>query len=274
MALAAVVIDTGVVAFDWRLVGWADYLLVWGCFHQVGFSWHDGRLAGRRRGLVLASAAVVTLVALIWWGPYPISMVGVPGARIQNPSPPSTALLAFGLAQCGVAIALEPATRRWLARHRRARSAVDLGGALTMPVYLWHMVPVVLVVAGGYLSIVGDPTVGSATWWAQRAIWIAVLSLVLAVLLAALAGVTRRRRPAPPSATGVTPPGATALLVAGIAIASVGVARLAVRGFAPDGTLAPIPLVAVAVGLVLVSAAPSVRHPRSPTSVGAGRRRP
>jgi fucose 4-O-acetylase-like acetyltransferase len=270
MALSAVVIDTGVVAFHWPLVGWANYLLVWGCFHQVGFSWDDGRLSGRRPGLILASAAVVILVALIWWGPYPVSMVGVPGARVQNPSPPSTALLAFGLAQCGVAIALEPTTRRWLDRHRRARWAADVGGALTMPVYLWHMVPVALVVAGGYLSIVGDPAVGNGTWWGERAVWITVLGLVLAALLFALAQLTRLARARLVGHLGRHPAGdgrvartvrrpapsrTTALLVTGIAAASVGIAQLAVRGFAPDGSLGPIPLVEVALGLALVGGA-------------------
>jgi hypothetical protein len=206
-------------------------------------------------------------------------MVGTPGARIQNPSPPSTALLAFGLAQCGVAIALEPTVKRWLGRHRSARSAVDLGGALTMPVYLWHMVPVVGLVAAGYLSVVGRPAVGSAVWWAERPVWIALLSVGLAAVLAVLALATRfirfvgsrcrdrggaraerrRHRPGPRCAT--------ALLVAGVAVASVGVARLAIGGFAPDGSLAPVPLVGLALGLALVSGAqlPSVARPANRT---------
>lgn len=276
MVVAAAVIDTGVVEFRWHVVGWANYLLVWGCFHQVGFSWRDGLLAGWRRGGVLACVACVALVGLIWIGPYPISMVGVPGARIQNPSPPSTALLAFGLIQCGVAVALEQNVTRWLARHRRARAVVDTAGALTMPIYLWHMVPVVTVVLAGYLTVVGDPAIGSGQWWTQRPIWIVTLGLVLAVVLLVLARLSRliaRQRHPHRSSTGADDQvrligatfskSSTALLVVGVVVASVGIAVLAIHGFAPHGQLDATPLIEVALGLLLVSGARRRRWARS-----------
>ena len=122
MAATAVVIDVGVIEEHWHFVGWANYVLVWGTFHQLGFAWHEGFLTGRRgRASLLAGGAIVTAVALIWWGPYPVSMVGVPGARIQNASPPSAALLAFGLAQVGLVLLAAPSVTAWLARPDRGR---------------------------------------------------------------------------------------------------------------------------------------------------------
>jgi fucose 4-O-acetylase-like acetyltransferase len=257
MGLLAVMIDTGVVDFRWHIVGWANYLLVWGTFHQLGFAWHDGNLSVRRATLV-AGAAVVTLVGLIGWGPYPVSMVGSPGARIMNASPPSTALLAFGLAQSGLLIAAEPRVTRWLARHRRARSSVARLGPLTMPVYLWHMVPVVIVIEAGYLGVLGQPNVGSGTWWAQRPAWIAALVVVLSAVLAVVGVVVRlsRRRRIRHSVQqadrSVPTFVSVALLVAGITVAAVGIGYLSIHGFARHGYVDPFPLIAVAAGSALL----------------------
>jgi surface polysaccharide O-acyltransferase-like enzyme len=88
MALLAAIIDTGVVDASWHVVGWANYLLVWGTFHQLGFGWQDRTFRGRP-AVALAVGAVSLLIGLIWLGPYPVSMVGVPAAHIQNASPPS-----------------------------------------------------------------------------------------------------------------------------------------------------------------------------------------
>jgi fucose 4-O-acetylase-like acetyltransferase len=264
MAALAVVLDVGVVELRWPVIGWANYLLVWGTFHQLGFAWQDGSLTTRRRPALLAGGSALALVGLIWIGPYPVSMVGVPGARIQNASPPSTALLAFGLAQAGIVLLCEPAGRRWLARHRRARSTIATAGRLTMPVYLWHMVPVVILIGAGYPRLFGLPAVGSRHWWEQRLDWLLALGLVLAALLALLAGLTRltrRHHPAEPSGRAIAPArvpsprSAVALLVSGVAVAAFGIAILAINGFAPHGHLAVMPLLAIAFSVVLVRSA-------------------
>jgi surface polysaccharide O-acyltransferase-like enzyme len=258
MALLAIAIDTGVVDASWHVVGWANYLLVWGSFHQLGFSWHDGLLRGRRPWL-LAIGAVTLLVTLIWWGPYPVSMVGVPGAHIENASPPSTALLAFGLAQCGLVIGCEPAVSRWLARHHVARISTSRAGALTMPVYLWHMVPVVIVSEVGFLRLFDRPVVGSGQWWQERPLWILALVVVLAAILTTLAiaarltGRPHRRRGYRGGIAGPQP-AAVALLSLGVVSATVGIGYLAVHGLAPAGRVDVIPLLTVALGTLFVAA--------------------
>jgi hypothetical protein len=288
-----VVIDVGVVDYRVHLIGWANYLLVWGTFHQLGFAWHDGTLTAHRRPILLTTGAVVVLVGLIWLGPYPVSMVGVPGARIQNASPPSTALLAFGLAQSGLALVCEPAVSRWLSRHARARSRIAVAGRLTMPIYLWHMVPVVIVIEADYPHLVGLPAVGTTSWWQQRIAWIAALSLVLAVVLGALAlllaSYRRYRWPLPTKSVRVAPRKVIAayspsravagLLVAGVIVAAAGIGTLAVNGFAPHGHLNSLSLLAVAVGLLLAWAAtsrllPRRHYARSPTAAATPGRRP
>ena len=262
MGGAAVLIGAGVVEWRWHLVGWANYVLVWGTFHQLGFAWHDGAFTGRRlRAAALAVGSGAALGLLIGPGPYPVSMVGVPGARIQNPSPPSMALLAFGLTQAGIVLLAEPSLNRLLARSPTGRDVARRSAALAMPVYLWHMVPVVVVSVIAYpAGWFGQPPIGSGSWWVQRAVWIAVLSLVLAIVVAllAVAGRVRSRhaaRPADASSAGAAAVrGAYAVqLLAGVVLVSAALGRLAVQGLAPDGHVDLATLAVFAAGSMLVS---------------------
>ena len=270
MAATAVLIDVAVIEGHWHFVGWVNYLLVWGTFHQLGFAWHDGFLAGRRgRALVLATAALFALVALIWWGPYPVSMVGVPGARIQNASPPSAALLAFGLAQTGVVLLASASVSAWLAQPARVRlrGVIQRGNAMTMPIYLWHMVPVVIVTVVAYPNHwFAQPPIGSRAWWVQRIPWVAAVTLVLAAVLAVVVRAAqllqagRLRRPESSQHETIS---RTAILGLGVAISAATLGRLAVWGFAPRGSLDTLTIGCFAVGLLLVFAAgsdPSTRE--------------
>lgn len=263
MAVLAILIDTTVVGWHWHLIGWANYLFVWGTFHQLGFAWQDGRLTVGRRPELLAGAAVLVLIGLIWWGGYPVSMVGVPGADIQNASPPSTALLAFGLAQSGLVIAFEPSVTRWLSGRPRARSTITTAGAFTMPIYLWHMVPVVIVIEFGYPHLVGLPVVGSTRWWQQRPAWIGALALAMFLVLGVLVLIRRTLRshqiwssPADGTASGVRV--SAPMLVLGVALAAVGIGQLAISGFAPDGRINVIPLLVLTLSLICVRMAASI----------------
>ena len=57
---------------------------VWLAVHQLGYAWHDGRLAGLRNGLPMFVGGLLSLVALTHLGPYPLSLVGVPSDEISN----------------------------------------------------------------------------------------------------------------------------------------------------------------------------------------------
>jgi fucose 4-O-acetylase-like acetyltransferase len=267
MAAAAVLVDIAVIEGHWHFVGWANYVLVWGTFHQLGFAWHDGFLAGRRgRAVALAAGAICALVALIWWGPYPVSMVGVPGARIQNASPPSAALLAFGLTQVGVVLLAAPSVSAWLAgpTRGRLRGHIQRANAMTMPVYLWHMVPVVLVAVVAYPNHwLAQPSIGSRAWWVQRIPWVVALTLVLVAVLALVVLTAQLLKAGPARQPGSIPQGSiarTAMLGLGVAISVATLGRLAVWGFAPNGSLDTVTVGCFAVGLLLVVAAGSYPH--------------
>src|SRR6185312_12559513 len=82
-------------------VGSLNYLLCWGLLYQLGIAWHGGLLASRRP-VLLAAGSTVALALLIRVGPYPVSMIGVPGQAIENTTPPTVAMMAFACAQAGL----------------------------------------------------------------------------------------------------------------------------------------------------------------------------
>ncbi len=251
MALGAVVVDFGVIAMHWAPLGYLNYLFVWGSMHQWGFAWRDGSLSHPRRrpyGFALAGAA--TVAALVALGPFPIDMVGT-GQHAGNTSPPSIALLAFAAVQTGIALAAAPAATRLLARPRWSRPVARLN-PFVMTVYLWHMVPVVIV--GVVLSWIGTaphPGVGSWQWWLLRPAWFLVLAAILLPLTMAVQWMERPlvRLPIGLGARGGWSP---IVMVLGIAASGVSLARLAVVGFAFNGKLTSAALLLFVSGVALV----------------------
>ncbi|WP_327235235.1 acyltransferase [Streptomyces sp. NBC_01317] len=236
-------------------VGAVNYVLVWGVAYQLGFCWYDGLLTGRRPVAVAVALMVgggLVFAALITFGPFPVSLIRVTGQTPSNTDPPSAAMLAWVVAQVGLCLLAAPAVRRLLARERVWRAVRRVGGA-SMTLYLWHMLPVLVVAAVFYLpGIAPDPVFGSGAWWALRVPWLLVLGVVLVGVLVVLRPLERwqarlyeRTRPrfdlrrAWPLWLG---------LPAGVAA----FAYFATRGFAPDGRV-PVPAaLALVLGTILV----------------------
>jgi len=240
-------------------VAYVNLVLVWLGVHQLGYFYQDGTL--HRWGWPLALGGLAALALLTIPGPYPVSMVGVPGDKISNMSPPTLALAAQAVWLTGlVLLARGPATR-WLARARVWRAVVT-GNGLAMTGFLWHLSAafVVLGVARGWT---GGPA-GSLGWWLTRPLWLAAAALVTAVL------VTVFRRFDTPRAT-VIGGGVSWVAAAGMGLCTVGVFGLSTVGLGGliDGksaTLIAIPISApVAVALIGIGAALL----RSPQQIGS-----
>ncbi len=102
-------------------LGWVNVVAGWLVPYALGAAWARGRFDTRRSGPLLIIGGVAA-AGLVVWGGYPASMVGVPGAPVSNLNPPTLAAVAFGLAQCGLALLLREPLRRMTA------PADDLGG--------------------------------------------------------------------------------------------------------------------------------------------------
>lgn len=211
-------------------LGWLNYAFVWLAVHQLGYAWRDGYLAGARQGLSWMLGGLMLLGGLIVFGPYPISMVSVPGQEISNTLPPKVTLLALGIAQCGLLLSVEKPMRRWLAK-LTPWAGIVLINSMIMTVFLWHLTASTLSIGAALLlnDIGLNAVPGSAVWWILRPAWIAVYLLAL-LPFALLFGRFERS-----AATGVIR--RSWQLMLGAVLACAGLALLALDGVAGRGAL-------------------------------------
>ncbi|MFJ2823019.1 acyltransferase [Streptomyces toxytricini] len=169
-------------------VGWVNVAAGWLVPYALGAAWARGRLDRRGPALALLAGGAAGTAVLVLWGGYPASMVGVPGAAVSNLNPPTSAAVAFGLAQCGLALLLRQTLARAMARPR-VWAAVALLNLSAMTVFLWHQTAMMAVTALGLTSPVDLPGLhtvpDSALWIPARVLWLPVFAAALAVCLAA-----------------------------------------------------------------------------------------
>jgi hypothetical protein len=137
-----------------------------------------------------------------------------------------------------------------------------LSGANTnvMALYLWHMIPLVIVAIIGYpAGLLPQPLEGGASWWLARLEWVVILSLVTAIELALLRW-GRRLFAAPlPAFNVLRSRWAEPIMLAGASMAAYGLAFLAAEGFAPYGHFPGLTAAIFVVGVLLVALCPRDR---------------
>ncbi|WP_322860667.1 acyltransferase [Mycobacterium europaeum] len=261
LAAGVVLIDAVSLAGHVPYIGSLNYLLCWGLLYQLGIAWQGGLLAGRRP-VLLAAGSAVALALLIRVGPYPVSMIGVPGEAIENTTPPTVAMMAFACTQAGAAMALAAILDRVL-HHGWVQRVLSTANENVMALYLWHMIPVVVVAIVAYpAGLIPQPHEGTAAWWLVRLEWITILSVVTAAELVLLWW--QRRVFAVPLPTFGLPLGdrwGEAIMLSGAVLAAVGLHLLAQGGFAPDGWFSWPTAAVFAAGVVLVALRPKTPSP-------------
>lgn len=159
----AILDSVGVTVLGWPLwTGLFNYLLCWLAIQQLGFFWAEG--TRHRTWVVVAVVTFAVNAALVYFGPWPMSLVGLPGdvldydaltlfghtysvpgfhGEYSNMAPPSVVLLLHGLTLVSlVFIARRPLTRFL---HRRRVWLVTTFMTLTaMSLYIWHLLAIVL----------------------------------------------------------------------------------------------------------------------------------
>ncbi|MBO0679544.1 acyltransferase [Mycolicibacterium sp. S2-37] len=114
---------------------------VWLLPGLLGVAYRRGLLCPRA-GAAVGAAMFAVNVALMRFGPYELSLVGVETQQLKNMAPPSLLLAGHAIMLCAFAIAAAPAITRWAQRPRVWwLTAIGNSGAMTL--YLWHM-PVLL----------------------------------------------------------------------------------------------------------------------------------
>lgn len=121
-------------------VGLANFILVWSVPAYLGSLRARGALAQYSRTFLVTVLILNLLInaALIKFGPWPLSLVGIPGDAISNMSPPTVVLAVHSvLLVCLVALLNAPLTRV-LARPKVWKRITGVNLA-AMTLYLWHL---------------------------------------------------------------------------------------------------------------------------------------
>jgi len=225
-AAVAVLTDVAFFAADLRWLGWGNYFWVWLAVHQLGFAWREGRMGSSVMLLVYSAVAFAILYLLIFKGPYPFAMVGSPDEGLSNTLPPKITLIALGIFQFGLLLALENPMRRALS-NLRLWAVTVLINSMIMTLYLWHIT--VMVIFGSVLYLLGGTGLtlepGSPDWWLTRPVWVAILVVLLVPVALLLSPLERRNR----SADAKVP--SPARQISGAIMVCLGVSLLAMFGY-------------------------------------------
>ena len=176
--------------------GWPNLLLVWAVPFLAGLV-HAGRrlrpvppTARSERPVLalLAAGGLAAAVVLIVVGPYPASMIGLPGEALSNLAPPTAPVVGFAVAQVAAVLLVREPVARWASRSRLVRWA----GPRSMGLYLWHL-SAVFAVAGVVLLAVGRelPEPWTWDWWLSRPAYLGAAAVVLLLLVRAAARAER-----------------------------------------------------------------------------------
>ncbi|MFJ9077707.1 acyltransferase family protein [Streptomyces sp. NPDC102278] len=221
-------------------VEFLNFAFVWLAVHQLGFLRADGRLT---RPAVLAAAGLAGAALLVAYGPYPLSMVGMPGEKVSNMAPPTLALLCHGMWLVGAVQLLARPAAAWPARPRVWRGVVVANG-IAMTTFLWHLtaMPAVYALQLGLGLRLPEPA--GATWWAQVPVRLLLAAALTGVLVAAF-------RPFEASARGAAGPGSGPRAALGITLCLLGILGLSTTGLGGlleghSATLIAVPVTAPA----------------------------
>jgi hypothetical protein len=225
----AALVDLAYFRFELHAIGWVNYLFVWGAIHQLGFAWRDDRCGSKATAALFCFGGLAILATLTELGPWPRSLVGVPGDEVSNTTPPHLPILALAAFQFGAARLFEKPLRKWL-EGETAWTATVLINSMIMTTFLWHST-VMMLLFGASIELGGiglHALPGAADWWVLKGVWIVVFAVAL-VPVVALAS-RWERQPV------VRAPTAGARQVLGTLIIGFGLARLARYGIVDTST--------------------------------------
>ncbi|KAA2262839.1 acyltransferase [Solihabitans fulvus] len=254
-ALALVAVGVDVLRFNWiEQAGYLNAVVVWLAVHQLGLCYADGlfeRLT-RRGAALLSVAGFGSTALLVAFGPYPTSMIGMPGAPLSNMNPPTICLLGLACGQLGLALLARRTLLRWAARPR-VTAVLRAMAPRMMTVYLWHM-SALAVITG--ITVIGlgyrTPNPDGLAWWLIAPLWLAAVLVVLIGLVRLFA----RFEAEQPAQAGT--PGGLGRVLAGAVLVAAGLLGFTVGGFGPAASAGlfagPLPwVVALLAGLLLTA---------------------
>ncbi len=181
-------------------LGWLNYLTLWLAVHQLGFVWLDRRIKNNAIPWLCFVGGVTALILMTTYGPWPTSMIGVPGEEISNSTPPHLPILFLASLQFGFVILIEKRLQNWLS-HGSWWTGTVLISSMIMTLFLWHSSVMMLSYGAGFLWEFGlNELPGNGSWWWRHIVWILAFLLLLlpiAMLLSHFERPRKSTRPAP-----------------------------------------------------------------------------
>ncbi len=194
-----------------------NWVIGWLLFQVAGFAWREGLLPkGRAMAATAGALWIAAITAVV--GPYPMTMVHVPGIENSPTHPPSLALMLFGAAYSATALAAAPRVSKALAERPRAWAAVVAANAISLSVYLWHFTAAVAAAAVLYAAgMLPTADVGTGAWWLQKLPLMGLAAVFLALIVVAVGRFEQRALLAPRTPWNGGPASmlATAALISG-----------------------------------------------------------
>lgn len=144
-------------------IGLVNFVLVWMVPAYLGSLWAHGTFKKYSRTLLI-SALLLNLIinsVLIRLGPWPISLVGMPGDPVSNMAPPTVVLAVHSMNWVLLVALLKKPLTRLLAREKIWQRVTWVNLA-AMTMYLWHLpMLVVLVVLSHFFGLDRPTRLGS-----------------------------------------------------------------------------------------------------------------
>lgn len=116
--------------------GLINFLAVWMLAGVLGV--HLGRPLRALTASAVVAAGLATNLLLVAFGPYPVSLVGMPGDEVSNMDPPTLVLVVHTFMLFGAISLLRPLLERAVAQPLVWRGAVAVN-MFMMTIYLWHL---------------------------------------------------------------------------------------------------------------------------------------
>ena len=131
-------------------IGLINFVAVWAIASMLGI-WYLTLQHSRIQLWLIAVSSVAINIALVYFGPYPVSLVGMPNESFSNMAPPSSVMAFQSIAMWAAVQLLKSRIASFAQRAQiwRATVAVNLSA---MTIYLWHLPTLILVTVIAHLT--------------------------------------------------------------------------------------------------------------------------
>lgn len=271
LAFCAAIVDAVALGAGIRAFAILNFAFIWLFAQQLGFFYADGSFARWPSYVppLLSIAGFGGLFAATTWGPYPSSMVGMPGDKVSNMAPPTLCILAVTCLLVGAVMTVRTPVTRWLQKPA-VWKAVIAGNGVIMTTYLWHLTALLIAVGVALPLGFPQPAAGTAQWWLLRPVWFAANLAILAGLLAIFSRFERPvARRSPMGTPLLTRRVRRAVAIAGVMlliVSTLGFAATGLSGFTEQSSMViarvtPIGnIVRLLLGMALIRMAMLTRH--------------